>query len=198
MNDNLTGTVTLAATLTAWVIGVAAFVAGCTVLPSSTNKSQILWKSYDDARGAYDRVAPDRTTDAELRAYGFSTDKVPNIRLLNYVDVVNLFGSGFRPEDLPAGVQTCVAARDSCFAYVVKAQDIRSKRVGNVMADLFGFRRQTHVTGWEFQATLVLVNNVVVYKMWNGTPKIENEEKQSTPLGPMQNLGGIIPRPGGN
>ncbi len=193
MNDNLTFTATLAA----WMVGIAAFLSGCSVLPSSTNKSQILWKSYDEARGAYDKVALDYTTDVELRKYGFNTDRVPNIRLLNYVDVVNLFGSGFRPEDLPNGVQTCVAARDNCFAYVVKAQDIHSKRVGNVMADLLGFRKQTHVTGWEFQATLVLVNNVVVYKMWNGTPKIENEEKQTTPLGPMQNLGGIIPKPGG-
>jgi hypothetical protein len=141
-------------------------------------------------------VEPTSTTRAQLTASGFSPEHLANTKLLNYVDVVNLFGSAFRLDDLPPGVKSCVAAREACQAYIVSAQNIKAKREGNVATDLFGFGKLTRTTGWEFQATLVLVNDVVVYKLWKGTPSIETTERQRTPLGPMQNLGGVIPKPG--
>jgi hypothetical protein len=42
---------------------------------------------------------------------------------------------------------------------------------------------------------MVLVNKVVVYKLWTGTPEIESVENSVTPLGPMQNLGFLVPKP---
>ncbi len=106
-----------------------------------------------------------------------------------------MFGSSFRYEDLPDGVRTCVASQDACVAYVVNVRLVNNKRGGNVAADLLGFRKHTDITGWEFQATMVLVNDRVVYKLWNGTPEIASSESQKTPLGPMQNMSGIIPKP---
>ncbi|MBI1308785.1 MAG: hypothetical protein GC129_02855 [Proteobacteria bacterium] len=174
----------------------AGLLAACaSMLPTTTSKSQTPWASYDDARKAYDSVAENKTTDDELRSLGFDVEAVPNIRVINYVDVAAMFGSAFTRETMPEGVRKCLDAKDHCFAYVVRAQNVTAKRNGNVAADLFGFRKQTHTTGWEMQTTLVLVNKVVVYKLWNGTPEIDTFEKQVTPLGPMQNMGFIFPKP---
>lgn len=181
------------------VLAMTAFIAlwgaGCAVLPSTQSTSKSKWVTYDDAHKAFDTVVVDKTTRKDLQFLGFTPDGNANVRILNYVDVGNLFGSAFRPEDLPQGVKTCFSAQDGCEGYVVAVRNVNAKRDGNVAADLFGFRKYTHTTGWEFQATLVLVNEHVVYKLWNGTPEVENFEHQSTPLGPMQNLGGIIPKP---
>ena len=175
---------------------IAALASGCAVLPSTATLSKSKWMSYEDAHAAFNKVALNQTTEKDLKSDGFTPQGNANVRILNYVDVANLFGSAFRPEDLPVGVKTCVTAQDSCVAYVVSVRTIRNKRGGNVPADLFGFRKHTDITGWEFQATLVLVDGRVVYKLWNGTPEIASSESQTTPLGPMQNLSGIIPKPG--
>ncbi|NBV54313.1 MAG: hypothetical protein EBR79_01205 [Proteobacteria bacterium] len=180
------------------VFGVALMVAGCagtSILPNTQSRSQDKWASYEEARAAFERVALNQTSRTQVDNLGFAAKDTPNIKVLNYVEVASLFSAAFKPEDLPAGVKSCVKAGEGCFAYVVKAQNIRADRVGSVGADLFGFRKQIRTHGWEFQATLVLVNDVVVYKLWSGTPEVNTFEKQTTPLGPMQNLGGLIPKP---
>lgn len=164
----------------------------CAVLPSSTSENQKRWAEYAQVKGAYDAVVEKHTSHDALRALGFNPVEMPNVQVLSYVDVVNLFGSAFKLEDLPEGIRACVAATDRCIGYVMKISNIKNKRVGNIPADLFGFRKHTRTSGWEAQATLVLVNDVVVYKLWKGTPMIENTEKQSNPLGPMQNLSGLL------
>ena len=177
------------------LVAAAGLASACAVLPSTANTSKSKWANYDEAHNAYDTVVLDKTTRKDLQFLGFTPESSANVRILNYVDVGNLFGSAFRPEDLPSGVKECFGAQDKCVGYVVGVRNINNKRNGNVAADLFGFRKLTHTTGFEFQSTFVLVNDKVVYKMWNGTPMVESFEKQSTPLGPMQNLGGIIPKP---
>jgi hypothetical protein len=177
-------------------VGALALLAGCTaVLPTTTNTSKLPWREYTDAKNAFDGIEVNNATRKHLLDAGFNPDSMANSKLLNYVDVVNLFGSAFKLEDLPEGVKTCVDARDACKAYVVTAQNIKAKREGNIATDLFGFGKLTRTTGWEFQATLVLVNDKVVYKLWKGTPAIETTERHRTPLGPMQNMSGIIPKP---
>lgn len=178
------------------LVAIAAFAVSCTVLPSTVTNSKSKWGTYAEAHSAYDAIVVEKTTHKDLKFLGFTADGNANVRILNYVDVGNLFGSAFSAEDLPKGVKTCFAAQDHCVGYVVAVRKINNKRNGNIAADLFGFRKHTHTTGWEFQATLVLVNNEVVYKLWSGTPEVESFEKQSTPLGPMQNLSGILPKPG--
>jgi hypothetical protein len=183
-------------TTAATIVAALALLAGCaSVLPSSTNKSQVKWESYGAAKDAFDAVFEDKTTEKDLRVLGFNPDATPNTKILNYVDVVNLFGSSFKPEQLPEGVKKCVVATYNCFAYVVQVQNSHNKQEGSTIANLFGFRKNTHTTGWNFQATIVLVNKVVAYKLWTGTPEIESVENNVTPLGPMQNLGFLIPKP---
>ena len=169
-------------------------LAGCTVLPSSNTNTPSSWANYAEAKAAFDRIDTSTTKEA-LVILGFDPASLPNTRVLNYVDVVNLFGSSFRLEDLPKGVKECVSAREACQGYVLRSQTIKNQRDGNVASDLFGFKKHTTTRGWEFSATLVLVNNKVAYKLWNGTPSIETTSRETNPLGPMQSLGGIIPQP---
>lgn len=170
-------------------------LAGCAILPTTDVKNPSKWASYDEAKKAFDMTVLNVTTDKDLAFLGFTPDHTPNVQIVNYVDVVKSFGSAVKLEDMPVGVQKCFEARDNCSAYVVTVINTRAKREGNIPADLFGFRKYVHTSGWKFEATLVLVNNVLVYKLWNGTPEIESFEHQKTPLGPLQNLGGLLKSP---
>jgi hypothetical protein len=179
------------------MVALGMLTSGCatsTLLPSSNNVTKSPWASYTDAKEAFDRIDT-KTTKEALVVLGFDPAALPNTRLLNYVDVVSSFGSAFRLEDLPEGVKACVKAREACQGYAITSRNIKNQRNGNAALDLFGFGKRTQTTGWEFSATLVLVDNVVAYKLWNGTPKVDSVNSERNPLGPMQSLGGMIPKP---
>jgi len=89
-------------------------------------------------------------------------------------------------DDLDDGLRNCIEAKDSCLAYEIKLHKIRSKREGNLMLDLFRFRREARQTGWRFSALIVLVDDLVVYKLWDGKPLIDGEVYKRNPLGPLQ------------
>lgn len=184
------------------ILGTVAAVlllAGCGggmgVLPNSTNNTQTKWDTYTAAKASYDDITIGRTTEEEVHKLGFDPATIPNVKIINYVDVVNIFGASFRMDDMPSGIRTCVAAREECKGYAVTVREIQSERDGNIPADLLGFQKNVKTTGWEFNATIVMVDNKVVYKLWNGVPDIQSRTHEFTPLGPMQNMGGIIPKP---
>lgn len=181
----------LALAATGWMLAACASA----VLPGSSNVSQSSWVTYQDAKHAYDAVKVGESSLEDVRKLGFDPKEVPNIKVINYVDVVNQFGPAFKMEDLPAGVQACAKAREDCYAYAVRIQNIKNQRSGNIPADLLGFKKQVTTSGWELNATLVLIHDRVVYKLWNGTPDIKSSNSEVNPLGPMQNMSGLIPKP---
>jgi hypothetical protein len=178
-------------------VAAALLLAGCasTVLPGSTSKTQTQWPDYEAAKASYDKIKVGAATEEDVHALGFDPAKIPNVKLINYVDVVNIFGASFRMDDLPSGIRACVSAREDCRGYAIVVRDVQSQRDGNIPADLLGFQKNIHTTGWEFNTTIVMVDGKVVYKLWNGTPDINSRSHEFTPLGPMQNMGGIIPKP---
>lgn len=172
------------------------FLVGCGgVLPTKTSINQSTFSSFGEVKQSYDKIEPGKTSHAELHMLGFDPESTPNVSILNYVDVVTQFGAVYNKADLPEGVKACMQAGDACIGYVAQIEDIKHKRIGSVPADLFGFRKNVKITGWRFKATIVIVDNVVTYKLWNGTPEIEAVEKEVKPLGPLQNMSGAIPRP---
>lgn len=182
------------------VLGAVAAVlilAGCssTVLPNTANNTQTKWDTYDEAKASYDHIKVGASNVDEVHKLGFDPDAIPNVKIINYVDVVNVFGASFRMDDLPPGIRACVAAKEDCKAYAITVREVLSQRDGNIPADLLGFQKNVKTTGWEFNATIVMVDGKVVYKLWNGTPDIQSRTHEFTPLGPMQNMGGIIPKP---
>ncbi len=99
-----------------------------------------------------------------------------------------------RKEDLDEGIQWCIEAQWGCKAYRFEPQVLKSKRYGNVLLDLFNFKRKTQDTGWKFSALIVLVNGTVVYKLWSGNPTIDEVRETTNPLGPLQGAGEIFMR----
>lgn len=189
----------LRAALVLGAVAASLLVAGCSggggVLPTTNNQTQNKWDTYTAAKTSYDHITVGVSSRDDVHKLGFDPAVVPNVKIVNYVDVVNMFGASFRMEDLPPGIRNCVTARDECRGYAVVVREISSERDGNIPADLLGFQKNVKTTGWEFSATIVMIDDKVVYKLWNGTPDIQSRTHEFSPLGPMQNMGGIIPKP---
>ncbi|MDH4233082.1 MAG: hypothetical protein OEW04_13780 [Nitrospirota bacterium] len=168
---------------------------GCgSMLPSAKQTTVSPWKSFEDAKSAFDKITPYTTNADEMRALGFDPFTSPNIRILTYLDIMNKFlpNPSIKMEDLDEGIQACIAAKANCRAYEFLPKIVRSKRYGNVLLDLFNFRRKTKESGWRFQALVVLIDNTVVYKLSGGEPIINQERDTKNPLGPLQNAGDLL------
>ena len=60
---------------------------------------------------------------------------------------------------------------------------------------MLAFNRKTRKTGWNFNALIVLNRGKVVYKLWSGEPNLERYETKKKPLGPLQELDGVMRPP---
>ncbi|MFZ3209784.1 MAG: hypothetical protein WA140_13290 [Geobacteraceae bacterium] len=163
------------------------------LLPSAKESIRTPWASFDDARGAYDRVIPNVTTANQLKAIGFDLYSTPNVRRLNYVDI-SIATQSIKREELNNGFQVCIAAKDRCKGYEIEPRRVQNERYGNFWLDVLNFRRKTRETGWRFKALFVIVDDIVVDKLWSGAPYIVQERDARNPLGPFQDVGGLIMR----
>jgi hypothetical protein len=57
---------------------------------------------------------------------------------------------------------------------------------------VFNFKRNTHVTGWNFKGLIIFRDDVVVYKLISGEPHVDRQDKKVRPLGPFQELDTLI------
>jgi len=173
------------------VISFLALCSACsTMLPSGKEVVKSPWTSFDDAQAAFDQVIPNETNIDELSELGFDPHKTPNIKILNYLDVRQLFK--YRPGDdahYHPGVVACMRAREACLSYDVDIKDIDKKRVGNFWLDVFVIKRKEHRTGWQFKALFLIVDNQVVYKLAGGSPQLDETRTKKNPLGPLQEVG---------
>jgi hypothetical protein len=170
-------------------------VQGCSsLLPTVKEETRSNWASFEETKAAYDEVVPYETSADEFRAIGFAPPATPNVKILTYLDVLEQFlpNSSIAVEDLPQGVRACFEAQADCHAYELDIVNLQSERYGDVVADLFNFRRKTHKSGWTFKALFVVVNEVVVYKLWSGNPLIDEKIDKKNPLGPLQQSEDIL------
>jgi len=158
-------------------------------LPSSKDLTRSPWNSYDEIKAAFDQIQPYQTDTTKLKELGFAPEVTPNVQILNYLDIIQRFlpNQSITTKDLDGGLQDCLASRDHCQAYEIRIHHTDAERYGNVMADLFNFRRRTTITGWEFQALIVLKDDLAVYKLYSGRPNINEFRDRKNPLGPLQN-----------
>lgn len=180
-----------------WIIAWLLFTflslcTGCShLLPSALETSQSPWKTFDEARAAYDQVIPNQTTIDDFKDLCIDLNASPNIRILSYLDIAVLV-QPMRFEELDEGLRKCLRANNHCRAFEFSPANITQHRYGNFWLDFFNFRRKTKETGWRFKALFVLVDDLVVYKVWSGNPHIEEYRQQTNPLGPLQDSGGIF------
>ncbi len=168
------------------------FVGCSSWLPSAKRDTITTWSSYDEARTTFNTIVPYKTTVADLKQIGYDPFVTPNITLLTYIELLHRFlpNNSITKSDLDEGVQDCLAAKDACTAYELALKKSHEERFGNVLMDLFGFRRKTKVSGWEFNAFIILKGDLVVYKLSGGKPNIDELIDEKRPLGPLQDLGG--------
>ncbi len=166
---------------------------GCTfLLPSKKTHTVSSWDNFKDAQVAYNKVVPGTTTVEELKVIGYDPYTQPNITIENYLKVRNRFDPRHSGAQLPKLVHECLKVLELCIAYVANTGFDHEKRVGNVVLDVAGFHRKTHVKGWVFEAIFIINDKVVVYKLWSGLPQREKFVTDSTPLGPLQSVGSTV------
>lgn len=171
---------------------------GCgSLLPHGEDKVISPWTRFDQVMTDYDKVIPYQSKREDLAELGFTPEKSPNVRILNHFEILNRVApqNAIGRTDLPSGLLKCLHAEDGCQAYELKLQMTENKRYGSFLADFFNFRRRVQVTGWAFNAVFVLQEGLVVYKVWNGTPQIEEYRDNVNPLGPLQGIGSDVVKP---
>lgn len=178
-------------------VAVAALaLCGCAeLLPKAHTEVASPWRSFDEARAAIERITPNRTTAAELRAAGLDPYASANVQLLTHSDIALRFplGSAFGLGEFDPGLRECLRAGKACTGYAIAAKDIRRDRVGNFWQDAFNFKRVTNVTGWTFSALILLVGDRVVYTLYGGQPNVREQEISRHPLGPLQEWTEAVP-----
>jgi hypothetical protein len=172
-------------------LGVVLLMAGCkSLFPTTGNTTDSRWKNFEDIESAFAKVTPQCTGTNELIAFGFHPTASPNVKILTYVDIINYFmpNPGIRKEDLDAAVRACIDAKEHSHAYLLDFRDIQMRRHGNLFLDVFGFKRRTHETGWQFRGLILMTNGTVVYKLSSGEPQVSRHEQRTRPLGPLQEV----------
>lgn len=173
---------------------VALLISGCShMLPRARSESSP-FNSFDEARNAIDGLVPMKSDVATLSKLGIDPVKQPNTTILTHDDIVRRFvPSGLlKREDLDPGVLACVEARDACRGWEIAGARILKARTGNFIADFTNFSRRSETTGWRFNAMILLVNDVVVYRAWGGQPSVNEIEVSTNPLGPLQEIGPAV------
>lgn len=173
---------------------LALLMAGCgSMLPRATSESSS-FQDFEAARQTIDALVPMKTSVAELSRLGIDPVNKANTVILTQADIVRRLvpSTLLKREDLDAGVLACLDARDACRGWEITAAHILKARTGNFFADFTNFSRRTETTGWRFNALILLVNDVVVYRAWGGQPSVNEVEVNTNPLGPLQDMGPAI------
>jgi hypothetical protein len=179
------------------IVAVLALATACSgPLPKTSEIDESPWQTFDEAMTAYESIVPLQTTAEDLKAMGYDPFTSPNVRVLSYLEVIERFmpKDAIHVEDLDAALRNCIEAGSKCWAYEVTPQFVHKEREGNVVLDIFGFKRTTVTTGWRFTAIVVLKTDMVHYKIWEGTPSIMEEKTATKPLGPLQEVEDIVTR----
>ncbi len=174
------------------------YLAGCaSLLPKANIDSQAPWRTYADAEALFQKIIPSQTRAADLKSVKIDAD-TPNVTLLNHVDLLRRFStsSAIGVETLDEKLRACLAERQRCTAYELEETHTERKRVGNFWLDFFNFQKHVDVSGWRFNALIVMQDDLVVYKLWTGKPNIHELESEHNPLGPLQGVGDSLVRRG--
>lgn len=164
------------------------------MLPASHTVTRSRWKDYNEVNVAFARIVPFQTRTNGLKTLGFDPTVSPNVHVLTYIEIIRRFmpSPDITRADLPKAVRDCIEARERSYAYEIDLSDKHDQRHGNVVLDVFGFKRRTTESGWEFKGLILITDGIVVYKLSAGDPMIAKETDRTHPLGPFQELDGVV------
>lgn len=177
------------------VLIFCAWLSACTsLLPTSKQINDQPWDSYQKAQEVFALITPAKTTLEDLQKLGIYPDKTPNVALLNHADVTRRLVaiSSLEINLLPPPIQHCLAHHAECSAIQIEQKHMDRKRYGNFWLDFLTFNRQIEISGWQFEALIIMQKDLVVYKLWTGKPNILQWEEERNPLGPLQGAGSTV------
>jgi hypothetical protein len=160
------------------------------LLPSTiTNAAQ--FASFDEARMTIESLVPYQSDVTTLAPLGIDPLQQPNTLILTHSDIAKrvINGNLQNRDDLDKGIQDCLRAGDACRGWEIKASRIARVRTGSFFMDFVNLKRTTETSGWRFNATILMVNGLVVHRTWGGQPAVQEVEVRRNPLGPLQDGG---------
>jgi hypothetical protein len=173
-------------------LSIAALLVGCSgMLPRGSSDTPTPFAVYAQAEAAARKIEPFRTTTMQLPGLGFDPAAGSNVTMIPYPEIVARLApySGVPLDQLDEGVRACIQARSQCRGYLFRFSQEHRKREGPFMPDFFNLRRTTHVTGWWFQALVVVSGETVLFRNMAGEAHVDRVDKQNNPLGPLQSAG---------
>jgi hypothetical protein len=165
---------------------------GCTgLLPKGSSDTPVRFENFEQAKAAAERIVGRQTTVEELKALGFDPVTRPNVTLIPYPEIVAKLAPypGVPVEQLDSGIQQCIREQSACRGYQFHFERQDRKREGNFLLDFLNFKRDTYITGWWFDALIVVSDGLVLFRNYGGQAATDRVEKQSKPLGPLQPAG---------
>ena len=178
----------------ALLLACAALAGGCsTLLPNSRAEIRSPWHSFEQAKAAVESLQPGVSRTSELRALGIDPYTSPNVQILTFSDIALRFPVNLPPDLLDRGLRDCLEAGKGCTGYYLNVREVKRDRVGGFWSDTLGFKRVVEVTGWSFNALLLIVDDRVVYTLHGGQPSVHEQEVSRQPLGPAQDIGDALP-----
>jgi hypothetical protein len=170
------------------------------LLPRSTDETRMAWQEFDQARQSIEQIIPYQTRRAELLSDGFDPYRNPAVTILSWPELLQKFATAdvLKTGILDSGLQACLAAGRRCTGLSISVRRIARQRQGNFWLDSLSFRREVLVTGWTFNALIVFLDDLAIYRAFGGQPKIEEVSITRNPLGPIQawgdSVGGLLIR----
>lgn len=177
------------------LLALLCLLSGCvSLLPRAQQETTTPWNNYDGARAVFEQIKPGTTTLAELKKLGMDPAHTPNVASLAYADVLRKFNvvPGMELGQLDDGLRACVNDNQHCFAFEMQQSRLNRQRIGNFWLDILNFKREIEITGWQFNAIIVIRGETVAYKLWSGNPNIRQSENERNPLGPLQGIGSSL------
>jgi hypothetical protein len=166
-------------------------LAGCASWLPRSSAEPVYFSTFEQARAAVEAIVPGETRVTDLSRLHLDTVQQPNTQVLSYADILRrvMGGSVLAKQDLAPGIVQCLEAHDACRGLEFSINSIHRDRMGSFLLDFTNFKRETVTTGWRFNALVLSVDGVVVYRSWGGQPEVRLVDKQRNPLGPLQDIG---------
>ena len=173
------------------VLAGAALGACTSLLPRASSDAGTGFSSFEEARVAAERIVPLKTSIQALGDLGFNIERGQNASLISYPEIVVRLTPhpGVPINLLDAGRRQCIDIQRACRGYVFRFEREDRKREGGFWLDFFNISRTTHLTGWRFEALIVVSEEMVLFRNFSGQARIERVERQRNPLGPFQPAG---------
>jgi hypothetical protein len=174
-----------------FVLGALALLQGCASLLPSTTTNAAQFGSFEEARMTIESLVPYQSDVTTLAPLGIDPMQQPNTLILTHSDIAKrvINGNLQTRDDLDKGIQDCLRAGDACRGWEIKASRIARVRTGSFFMDFVNLKRTTETSGWRFNATILMVNGLVVHRTWGGQPAVQEVEVRRNPLGPLQDGG---------